>query len=130
MAGSCGPIGFCCAGFPSCPFTILWMDAGDFSSLPIAAYGVTLYGHSRIPPAGVDDRRLQRRDFAAGPGGRQGSQGKLSLLIYAVSIPLAFVRPWIAITLYVASALMWLVPDWRIESAFKELRTPLGWHRC
>ena len=57
-------------------------------------------------------------------------KGKLSRLIYAVSIPLAFIRPWIAITLYVASALMWLVPDRRIEAALKELRTPLGWHRC
>jgi uncharacterized membrane protein len=48
------------------------------------------------------------------------TKAKLSLLVYAISIPLAFVRPWIAIVLYVAVALMWLVPDRRIESVLKE----------
>ena len=47
-------------------------------------------------------------------------KSELSLLAYAVSIALAFVRPWIAITLYVVVALMWLVPDRRIESVLKE----------
>jgi uncharacterized membrane protein len=48
------------------------------------------------------------------------SKGALSLLIYTISIPLAFVRPWIAIALYVVVALMWLVPDRRIESVLAE----------
>jgi TMEM175 potassium channel family protein len=43
-------------------------------------------------------------------------KGKLSLLIYVAAIPLAFVRPWIAISLYVANALIWFIPDRRIES--------------
>ena len=43
-------------------------------------------------------------------------KGKLSLLIYTAAMALAFVRPWIAISLYVAIALMWFVPDRRIES--------------
>ena len=47
-------------------------------------------------------------------------KSELSMLAYAVSIALAFVRPWIAITLYVAVALMWLVPDRRIESVLKK----------
>jgi hypothetical protein len=42
-------------------------------------------------------------------------KGKLSLLFYAAAIPLAFVSPWIAGTLYVAVAIMWLIPDRRIE---------------
>jgi hypothetical protein len=44
----------------------------------------------------------------------------LSLLAYTISIALAFVRPWIPIALYVGVALMWLVPDRRIESVLKE----------
>ena len=44
------------------------------------------------------------------------SKGKLSLTLYVLGIPLAFFEPWIAIALYVAVALMWLVPDRRIES--------------
>ena len=42
-------------------------------------------------------------------------KGKISIVIYLVAIPLAFVRPWIACALYVCVAVMWLVPDPRIE---------------
>ena len=42
-------------------------------------------------------------------------KGKLSLVLYFVAIPLAFVSPWIAAGLYVFVALLWLVPDPRIE---------------
>jgi uncharacterized membrane protein len=47
-------------------------------------------------------------------------KGKASLAMYALSIPLAFVHPWIAIGLYIAVALMWLVPDRRIEKHLKD----------
>ncbi len=43
-------------------------------------------------------------------------KGKLSLALYAAAIPLAFVNQWIADVLYVAVALIWLVPDRRIET--------------
>ena len=46
-------------------------------------------------------------------------KGKLSLAIYVVSVPLAFVNPWILISLYVVVAAMWLVPDRRIETRTK-----------
>jgi len=46
-------------------------------------------------------------------------KGKLSLAMYVAAVPLAFVREWIAIVIYVAVALMWLVPDRRIESMTK-----------
>ena len=99
------------------PFAIRWMDEGHFSGLPTAAYGVTLMMASlgylflewTIVACNGPSSMLARaigRDL----------KGKLSLAVYAVSIPLAFLRPWIAITLYVAVALMWLVPDRRIES--------------
>jgi uncharacterized membrane protein len=42
-------------------------------------------------------------------------KGKLSPVLYAVAIPSAFIHPWIAGALYVAVAMMWLVPDPRIE---------------
>jgi uncharacterized membrane protein len=103
------------------PFTILWMDAGHFSSLPTAAYGVTLLmaalGYLLLEWA-IVARNGPTSTLARAVG--RDRKGKLSLLIYACAIPLAFLRPWMAIILYVASALMWLVPDRRIESAFKE----------
>ena len=47
-------------------------------------------------------------------------KGKLSLLLYAVAVGVAFVQPWIAGTLYVAAALIWLIPDRRITRVLKE----------
>ena len=44
-------------------------------------------------------------------------KGKLSLASYIVSVPLAFFNPWIAVTLYIIVALMWFMPDRRIETA-------------
>ena len=44
-------------------------------------------------------------------------KGKLSLLLYAIAIPAAFVHQWIADAIYVSVAIMWLVPDRRIEKA-------------
>ena len=43
-------------------------------------------------------------------------KGKISLALYIVAVPLAFVRTWIAIGLYIAIAIAWFVPDRRIES--------------
>jgi hypothetical protein len=47
-------------------------------------------------------------------------KGKASVVGYAVAIPVAFVRPWIACALYVLIAVLWLVPDRRIERALSE----------
>jgi uncharacterized membrane protein len=61
-----------------------------------------------------------------GPDSRLGAavgrdlKGKGSPLLYLAAIPLAFVSPWIALAVYVFVALMWLVPDRRIESAVRE----------
>jgi uncharacterized membrane protein len=61
-----------------------------------------------------------------GPDSRLGAavgrdlKGKVSPLLYLAAIPLAFVSPWIALAVYVLVALMWLVPDRRIESAVRE----------
>ena len=49
-------------------------------------------------------------------------KGKLSLLLYAVGFAAAFFEPWLAIALYIAVALMWLMPDRRIEERVKAAR--------
>jgi len=103
------------------PFSIRWMNEAHYTGLPTAAYGVALMMASlgylilewTIVACNGASSTLAR---AVG----RDTKGKLSLLVYAVSIPLAFLRPWIAIVLYVAVALMWMVPDRRIESVLKE----------
>src|SRR5437773_9952820 len=99
------------------PFVIRWIDDTGFTALPTAAYGIVLTG------AAVSYRILQQQLIAY--NGRDSRlavalggdvKGKLSVVPYLAAIVLASVRPRVAITLYVAVALLWLVPDTRIES--------------
>ena len=106
------------------PFSIRWIDEVGFRPLPTAGYGVVLIC------AAISYNILQRQIIAAnGPQSRlavaTGSdlKGKLSIVLYAVAIAVAFVRPWASIALYVGVALIWLVPDRRIESAMKRRAT-------
>jgi uncharacterized membrane protein len=102
------------------PFVIRWIDESGFTALPTTAYGIVL------ACASVSYNILQRQIIAV--NGRDsrlavalGSdrKGKLSIVLYLAGIVLAFARPWIAIALYVAVALVWLVPDSRIETVVK-----------
>ena len=99
------------------PFVTAWMGENHAAALPTAAYGGVLL------LAGVAYIILQNTIIAdQGPNSRlraavqRDVKGKISMLGYAVAIPLAFVNSVIAIVLYVAVALLWLVPDPRIES--------------
>jgi len=103
------------------PFMIRWIDESGFGALPTAGYGVVL------ACAAVSYSVLQRqiivvngRDSRLAVALGADLKGKLSIVIYVAAIALAFVRPWIAIALYVVVALMWLVPDTRIESLVKK----------
>ena len=98
------------------PFTTGWMGENHFASLPTALYGAVLL------MAAIAYWLLQQCIVAA--NGAQsllaraiGSdrKGKLSPLAYLAAIPLAFVNPWLSCALYVTVALIWLVPDRRIE---------------
>jgi len=98
------------------PFVIRWMDETDFAALPTAAYGFVLV------MAAIGYLLLERMLIAINGADSRlaravGSdlKAKLSLSTYAVAIGLAFVQPWIAIALYIAVALLWFVPDRRIE---------------
>jgi uncharacterized membrane protein len=99
------------------PFVIRWIDDTGFTALPTAAYGVVLMC------AAVCYNLLQREIIRV--NGRESLlavaigddfKGKLSILLYLLAIAVAFVRPWAAIALYIAVALIWLVPDRRIEA--------------
>ena len=102
------------------PFVIRWIDEAGLVTLPVAAYGVVLL------MAAVGYYLLQRAIIAR--NGRTSAlavalgsdvKGKLSMSLYASAIPVAFFEPWISIALYVLVALIWFVPDQRIEHAVK-----------
>jgi uncharacterized membrane protein len=99
------------------PFATGWMGENHFAPTPTAIYGGILLA------AGVAYFLLQSAIITdQGPGSKlalavgNDLKGKISPVLYALAIPLAFVREWLADALYVAVALMWLVPDRRIES--------------
>ena len=104
------------------PFVTAWMGENHFASMPTALYGVVLL------MAAVAYLILQRLILhAEGPNavlavalGRD-IKGKLSPLLYALAIGAAFVRPGIAEALYVLVALLWLIPDRRIERTLTQL---------
>jgi uncharacterized membrane protein len=102
------------------PFVIRWIDEAGFRPLPVAAYGIVLamaaIGYTMLQAA-IIARNGRSSALAKAVG--NDSKGKLSLAMYVAAVPLAFVREWIAIVIYIAVALLWLVPDRRIESVQK-----------
>ncbi len=98
------------------PFATGWMGENHLASTPAAVYGVVLL------MAAIAYYILQGRIIAhQGPESLLAEaigsdwKGKLSPVLYLVAIPLAFLGPWIANSLYVFVALLWLIPDRRIE---------------
>ncbi|HET6933207.1 MAG TPA: TMEM175 family protein [Candidatus Angelobacter sp.] len=103
------------------PFTTAWMGENQLDSWPVAVYGIVmmLAGVAYFILARVLIRLHGAASTLATSIGSD-RKSKLSILMYAAAIPLAFVRPWIATVCYVAVAIIWLVPDRRIERKFAE----------
>lgn len=98
------------------PFVTGWMGENNFATIPVVFYGLvmlmagfaySLLTHSLIANHGKDSMLSK----AIG----NDKKGKVSLLLYALAIPAAFIHAWIAILIYIFVAVMWFVPDKRIE---------------
>lgn len=102
------------------PFVTAWSGENHFASAPMALYGVVLLF------AALAYTILQRlivkehgdHSLLAEAVGKD-LKGKISLVFYIIAIPSAFLSPWIAGALYVLVALVWLVPDKRIENKIR-----------
>jgi uncharacterized membrane protein len=98
-------------------FIIRWMDQTHYAPMPTAAYGVVLafaavsyvFLQQSIIACNGPDSKLARAVGA-------DRKGKVSLSLYILAIALAYVRPWVAIAIYILVALIWFIPDGRIES--------------
>jgi uncharacterized membrane protein len=106
---------FCLSLFP---FTTGWMGENYLAPVPTAVYGLVLL------MAAIAYYILQRaiivsqgRDSLLAAAVGKDWKGKLSPVLYLAAIPLAFVSVWISNGLFILVALMWLVPDRRIERA-------------
>jgi uncharacterized membrane protein len=100
------------------PFATGWMGENHFAALPTAAYGVSL-----LMPAiayyllqKAITRKHARASVLAKALGAD-IKGKISPVLYVAAILLAFLNPWISLAIYALVALMWLIPDRRIEHA-------------
>jgi uncharacterized membrane protein len=98
------------------PFAAGWMGDSPLAAWPLAIYGIILVG------AGIAYYILthallaiHKKDSALAIAIGGDFKGKISVVVYLVAIPFAFVSVWVAIVLYVLVALMWLIPDLRIE---------------
>ncbi|HET7871684.1 MAG TPA: TMEM175 family protein [Terriglobales bacterium] len=98
------------------PFTTAWMGENHLSSWPVAAYGIVLLlagvAYYILTKALI---RLHGHDSTLATSIGKDRKGKISIAIYAAAIPFAFVKPWLANLFYVIVAVIWLVPDPRIE---------------
>jgi uncharacterized membrane protein len=98
------------------PFVTAWMGENRFAAWPVALYGVVLLmaaiAYFILTRALI---ALHGRESVLAAAVGRDRKGKVSILIYAAAIPLAFVNSWISCALYVLVAVMWLIPDRRIE---------------
>ncbi len=103
------------------PFVTGWMGENHFASAPTAFYGIVLLmaaiAYWILQQAIMAE---QGRDSLLAVAIGNDLKGKLSPLLYAIAIPSAFFNQWIAGAVYVVVALMWLIPDRRIERVIAE----------
>jgi uncharacterized membrane protein len=98
------------------PFVTGWMGENHFAARPVSLYGLVLLMAAIayfILSRALIKRHGQDSTLAAAIG--NDFKGKASLFIYAAAVPLSFINPWIAFGLYVLVAIIWFIPDRRIE---------------
>jgi uncharacterized membrane protein len=102
------------------PFTTAWMGDNHFATWPVAVYGINLLAcavaYTIMTIVAV---REHGPDSEIAHAVGRDKKGKISLLLYIVSVPMALFAPMISCALFVAVSLIWLVPDRRIESVIK-----------
>jgi uncharacterized membrane protein len=102
------------------PFVTGWMGENHFGKLPSALYGAVLMmagvAYSILTWTII---REEGQDSVLARAVGKDFKGNVSVVLYAVAIPLAFFIQWAAQAIYILVALMWLVPDRRIERALK-----------
>jgi uncharacterized membrane protein len=98
------------------PFVTGWMGENAFAVVPVAVYGVVLFlaavAYTLLVRALMS---LHGADSVLATALGSDVKGKVSLALYAAAIPLSFVNRWIAVGLYVLVAIIWFIPDRRIE---------------
>ncbi|HET9251678.1 MAG TPA: TMEM175 family protein [Candidatus Eisenbacteria bacterium] len=103
------------------PFVTGWMGENNVAPEPTALYGVVMLG-AAVAYTILQTTIVRHHGPDSGLARALGRdmKGKLSLAAYALAIPLAFLNRWISVAIYAIVAMMWLIPDPRIESRMKD----------
>jgi uncharacterized membrane protein len=102
------------------PFTTAWMGENDFSTWPVALYGVVLFFCAisyTILVKSLIAHHGPHSTLGEAIGGDR--KGKVSMFLYAIAVPLAFWNSWISYGCYITVAVIWLIPDRRIEKVME-----------
>jgi uncharacterized membrane protein len=103
------------------PFVTGWMGENHFATWPVALYGVVLLmaaiAYSILSQALI---RHHGKDSALARAVGGDFKGKISIVFYVTAISVAFWNRWLALGIYVLVAVMWLIPDRRIEKTLAE----------
>ena len=98
------------------PFTTAWMGENHFTTWPVALYGIVLMmagiayyilAHTLL--------QLHGKNSTLAKALGKDHKGIISVIIYIIAVPLAFLNSWISLTMYAMVSAMWLIPDRRIE---------------
>ena len=103
------------------PFATAWMGENGLVALPVALYGLSLLACAIAWY--VMQSTVERAQGEASPLKRalgRDRKGRLSPFLYLVGIALAFVSPLASVAIYAGTALIWLIPDRRIEAAVRD----------
>ncbi len=98
------------------PFATSWMAENHFASLPVAVYGAVLL-LAAVAYFVLQQTIVHSQGASSALAGALGRdlKGKISPVLYAVAIPLAFVLRWVSVAIFALVAIMWLIPDRRLE---------------
>ena len=98
------------------PFATGWMGQNNFTAAPTVLWAGAADGRDRILPAEQTTIRAQGENSILKKAVGRDWKGRLSPALYLLAIVVTLRSPWIAQAVYVAAALIWLIPDRRIES--------------
>jgi uncharacterized membrane protein len=105
------------------PFATGWMGSNNFAPWPVAVYGVVLLmaaiAYYILSRALI---RCHGKDSPLAVAVGSDVKGRISILLYGAAIGLSFWNRWVAVAIYVLVAVMWLIPDPRIEKTLSQPR--------
>lgn len=103
------------------PFVTAWMGENHFSASPVALYGIVLLMASLSYPVLLHSLiKLHGKDSLLGTSIGNDIKGKTSIALYSIGILISFFNSWISFALYCLVAIIWFIPDSRIEKRLKK----------